>query len=86
MVLLFHPWESVPAPFLWPDAGVPYREPGAPTARTGAAGLLGAWCCLQPRPGSGPRQGHWGLGEAWVRVGGRVGPRESSGAAAAASA
>ncbi|MEJ1287612.1 hypothetical protein NN561_018633 [Cricetulus griseus] len=29
MVLLFHPWESVPAPFLWPDAGVPYLPEGS---------------------------------------------------------
>lgn len=55
MVLLSYPWESAPAPVLWPDARVPYREPGAPAARAGAAGLLGAWCCLRPRPGSGPR-------------------------------
>lgn len=61
------PGSPRPPPVLWPDAGVPYREPGAPTARAGAAGLLGAWCCLRPRPGSGPRQGDWGIGEAWAR-------------------
>lgn len=40
-------------PVLRPDARVPYREPEAPAARAGAAGLPGAWCWLQPRPGPG---------------------------------
>jgi hypothetical protein len=42
-VLLSDPQDSPAAPFLLPDAGVPYREPRAPAARARAAGLLGAW-------------------------------------------
>lgn len=61
MVLSSHPREPAPAPVLPPDAGVPYREPGAPAAREGAAGLLRAWCWLRPRPGSELQWGSWGL-------------------------
>ena len=62
-----------------PDAGVPYREPGAPTARAGAVGLPGAWCRWRPRPRLGQRREGWEL--SWARARGTVpGPTREEGA------
>lgn len=60
---LFPPPRTLPLP---PDSEVPYREPGAPAARAGAAGLPGAWCRWRPRPRSGLRREGWEL--SWARA------------------
>lgn len=75
-ILLFHSRDPALAPVLPPDAGVPYREPGVPAVRAGAAGLPDAWCWLQPRPGSGPRREGGGLSEVWGKEQGPAGARE----------
>lgn len=73
---LFPPPRTLPLP---PDSEVPYREPGAPAARAGAAGLPGAWCRWRPRPKSGLRREGWEL--SWARARGtEPGPTGEEGA------